>query len=108
MLQELRKAIGALYDTKNTMSSVEFAYTDADHNTTVYQPDKCYIGFNLCKLGGGSTKNLLNGTSSQNSPITVLINIITGTAVAGALNLILDYDFIFEIKPSTAMVSAKV
>ena len=109
IIQELRKAIGALYDTKNSMSinSVEFGYIDAD-NTTIYQPGKFYVGFDLCKLAGGSTKNLLNGTSSQNSPITVLINIVTATAAARTLNLILNYDFIFEIEPSTAMVSAKV
>ena len=66
ILQELRKAIGALYDTKNSMSinTVEFAYTDHDHGTTVYQPGKFYVGFVFCKLGGGSSKNLLNGTSS--------------------------------------------
>ena len=91
-----------------SINSVEFAYTDADHGTTVYQPAKFYIGFDLCKLGGGSSKNLLNGTSSHNSTITVLINIITGTTAARTLNLILNYDFIFEIDPSTAMVSAKV
>ena len=71
-----------------SINSVDFAYTDVNHNTTTYQPAKCYIGFDLCKLGGGSSKNLLNGTSSQNSPITVLINIITATAAARTLNLI--------------------
>ena len=91
-----------------SIHSVEFGYTDAACVTKTYQPGKAYIGFDLCKLGGGSTKNLLNGTSSQNSPITVLINIITATAAARTLNLILNYDFIFEIEPSTAMVSAKV
>ena len=51
-------------------------------NLSVYQPGKFYVGFDLCKLGGGSSKNLLNGTSSQNSPITILMNIITATAAA--------------------------
>ena len=47
ILQELRKAIGALYGTKNSMSinSLEYAYTDVDHGTTTYQPAKFYIGF---------------------------------------------------------------
>ena len=50
ILQELRKAIGALYDSKNSMRySVEFAYTDTDHATTTYQPGKFYVGFDLCK-----------------------------------------------------------
>ena len=70
------------------INSVEFGYSDAACITTTYQPGKFYIGFDLCKLGGGSTKNLLNGTSSQNSPITVLMNIITATAAARTLNLI--------------------
>ena len=113
IIQELRKSIGALYDTKNSMSinSVEFGYADstvAGAPTTVYQPGKFYVGFDLCKLGGGSSKNLLNGTSSQNSPITVLMNIITATAAARTLNLILNYDFIFEIQPSTSMVTARI
>ena len=110
IIQELRKAIGALYDTKNSMSinTVEFGYTDDHGVTTEYQPGKFYVGFDLCKLGGGSSKNILNGTSSQNSPITVLMNIITQTSAARTLNLILNYDFIFEIEPSTSMVSAKI
>ena len=91
-----------------SINTVEYAYTDVDHGTTVYQPGKFYVGFDLCKLGGGSSKNLLNGTSSQNSPATVLINIMTTTADARTINLILNYDFIFEIEPSKDMVSAKV
>ena len=89
IMQELRKAVGALYDTKNSMSinSVEFGMGDrALDNLSVYQPGKFYVGFDLCKLGGGSSKNLLNGTSSQNSPITILMNIITATAAARTLN----------------------
>ena len=111
IIQELRKAIGALYDTKNSMSinTVEFGMGDrALTDLSTYQPGKFIVGFDLCKLGGGSSKNLLNGTSSQNSPINVLINIVTATNAARILNLILNYDFIFEIEPSTSMVSAKI
>ena len=110
IIQELRKSQGNLYDTKNSMSinSVEFGYIDSACATTTYQPGKFYMGFDLCKLGGYSSKNLLNGASSQNSPITVLINFTAATNDPRILNLILNYDLIFEIEPSTAMVSAKV
>ena len=117
IIQELRKAIGALYDTKNSMSinTVEFSYYDSLVSvaanavpTTFYQPGKFYIGIDCTKLGCGSSKNLLNGVSSQNSPITVLLNIITATLSTRSLNLILNYDALIEIDPATAMVSARV
>ena len=58
-------------------------------------------------LGSGSSKNLLNGSSSQNSPINVLLNIATATTAARNLNLVLNYDALIEIDP-TSMVSARV
>ena len=39
--------------------------------TLLYQPEKFIDGIDTTKLGLGSLKILLNGTSSQNSPISV-------------------------------------
>ena len=51
---------------------------------------------------------LLNGVSSQNSPITVLLNIANALNAARNLNLVLNYDALREIDPTTSMVSARV
>ena len=74
IIQELRKCQGELYDMENSMSinSVEFGYTDAACATIDGQPGKFIVAFDTCKLGSGSSGNLSNGTSSQNSPINVL------------------------------------
>ena len=80
VIQELRKSQGQLYDTKNSMSinTVEFSKTDtiitanAANTSLIEQPWKFIVGIETTKLGCGSSKILLNGVSSQNSPITVL------------------------------------
>ena len=108
-LQELRKSQGNLYDFKNTMSinSVEFDYKD-DGAPTPTQPAKFYIAIDTTRIGCGSSLNLLNGVSSQNSPITVLLNIAIQTGASRNLNLVLNYDALLEIDPATSMVSARV
>lgn len=105
ILSELRKATGNLYDWSKSMSinSTEFNYVEND-TTTVIQPAKCYVGFDLNKLNSAG-KNMLNGISSQNSPINVVLNIATATAAAKNVNLILNYDCIFMIDPRTKMIS---
>ena len=72
------------------------------------QPGKFIVGIDTTKLGCGSTKNLLNGVSSQSSPISVLLNIATATGAARNLNLILNYDALIEIDPAISMVSVKL
>ena len=108
-LQELRRSQGNLYDFKNSMSinSVEFGILE-NGAPSCTQPGKFYIGIDTTKLGSGSSRNLLNGSSSQNSPINVLLNIATATTAARNLNLVLNYDALIEIDPATSMVSARV
>ena len=113
IIQELRKSQGSLYDTKNSMSinTVEFSQTDALVTATATlpaQPGKFIVGIDTTKLGCGSSKNLLNGVSSQSSPISVLLNIATATGAARNLNLVLNYDALIEIDPAVSMVSVKV
>ena len=108
-LQELRRSQGNLYDFKNSMSINSIEFEILENGAPSYtQPGKFYIGIDTTKLGSGSSKNLLNGSSSQNSPINVLLNIANATTAARNLNLVLNYDALIEIDPSTSMVSARV
>ena len=91
-----------------SINSVEFGYTDAARVTTIGQPGKFIVGIDTCKLGSGSSQNLLNGTSSQNSPINVLLNLTQATAAVRNLNLVIRYDALLEIDPEIRMLSAKV
>lgn len=113
ILSELRKATGNLYDWSKSMAinAQEFNYIEAGTNTigtltatSVLQPAKTYIGFDLNKLNSGG-KNMLNGISSQNSPINVILNIATTTASSKNVYLILNYDCIFMIDPHTKMIT---
>ena len=79
-----------------SINTVEFSYTDAtcglnaaaaNPAVTLAQPGKFIVGIDCCKLGSGSSFNLLNGTSSQNSPCNILLNLTQATAAARNLNL---------------------
>ena len=105
-LSELRKATGNIYDWSKSMAinNSEFSYLD-DTATTLVNPGKVYIGFDLNKVNSAS-KNMLNGTSSQNSPINLILNIATGMgANAKNVYLILNYDCVFILDPRTKMIT---
>jgi hypothetical protein len=105
-MSELRKATGNLYDWSKSMAinNTEFSWTE-DSTTTIVQPGKVYVGFDLNKINSAS-KAMLNGTSSQNSPINLILN-INNPAVVSAKNvyLLLNYDCIFIIDPRTKMIT---
>lgn len=107
-LSELRKATGNLYDWSKSMAinNVEFSYVDNPQPTTsVVQPGKCYVGFDLNKINSAS-KNMLNGTSSQNSPINLILNLaLATTTTAKNVYLVLNYDCVFVIDPRTKMIT---
>ena len=44
----------------------------------------------------------------KNSPITVLLNIAVAVCAQRNINLVLNYDALIEIDPSTSMVTARV
>ena len=104
-MSELRKATGNLYDWSKSMAinSAEFGYPE-NSATTLVQPGKVYIGFDLNKINSAS-KNMLNGTSSQNSPINLILNVATATGSAKNVYLILNYDCVFIIDPRTKMIT---
>jgi hypothetical protein len=98
VLQELRKAVGEIYDKANNLSvnSIEFNKVGADA-TTYAVPAKFIIGIPLEKLHIPTDQAILTGISSNNSSITVNISTSTAVAQATTVNLILNYDAIIEV-----------
>jgi hypothetical protein len=104
-LCELRKAVGMLYDWSKSMSinNIEFAYTD-NSTTSATQPGKVLIGFDCNKINS-SGNAIMNGTSSQNSPINAILQFTAATATAKQLFLTLIYDSVLVIDPRTKMIN---
>jgi hypothetical protein len=98
VLQELRKAVGDIYDKANNMAinGLEFNIVGAGA-TTYITPAKFIIGIPLEKLHIPTDQAILTGISSNNSSITVNINTATAVAQATTVNLILNYDAIIEV-----------
>jgi len=97
IMQELREAVGSIYDRKNAISvnRVEFSRVCGE-TSTPDQPAKFYVGINLEKI---NSESLLTGISTANSPISLLINSSQPTAQALNLHLILNYDALMQIDP---------
>ncbi len=105
ILNELRRAMGSIYDRSNSMSigGTEFIATQIT-TTSIVVPGKFYIGVNTQKLTE-SQDYMFTGVSSANSQINVIIN--TSTATTNALNafLIANYDAIYEIDTITKQLN---
>jgi len=95
ILQELRSALGSVYDRNNAfaISAVEFLYNSGS-TTTAAAPGKFYIGTSVEKLNSDS---LLTGISTQNSPISYRISTGTATGQVHTITLVVNYDALFEI-----------
>lgn len=106
-LQELRRAMNNIFNNSVSLSinANEFGYVDGTSAISVNIPAKFYVGVNTQRLSIPS-KSLFTGISSQNSPITAVINIgSTATSQNFACMLTLYYDAILEIDPLTKQVS---
>jgi hypothetical protein len=104
VFSELRRAMGSIFGNNVAMSinSVEFASVDT--GTTYYNtPGKFWVGINLQKLTIGS-KAFFTGVSTQNSPITAIINTNTATNQLYNVMLIAVYDAIIDIDTQTKQV----
>ena len=105
ILNELRRAVGSIYDRSNSMAigGTEFAATPTTSQTIVI-PGKFYVGVNTQKLTE-SQDYMFTGISSANSQINVIIN--TTTAVPSTLTayLIANYDAIYEIDTLTKQMN---
>jgi hypothetical protein len=95
ILQELRSAMGSVYDRNNAfaISGVEFSYNSGS-TTTAAAPGKFYVGTSVEKLNSDS---LLTGISTQNSPISYRVSTGTATAQVHTITLVVNYDALFEI-----------
>ena len=96
---ELKKALGSLYDKKNSMSINTQEYLTLGTASTVVNPAKVYYGVNTQTIQ--SYDVLLSGVSTQNSPITCRIIFSTPTTATVNASLISAFDCLIEIEPST-------
>jgi hypothetical protein len=108
VLMELRRAMQNIYTGGNAMSldTTEWLYTDASvagTATKVNIPAKFIVGVNTQKL---MTPAIFTGISSQNSPITAVINVgSTATQLSYSPILTLLYDAMIEIDTLTKQVN---
>ena len=101
ILQELRRSMNTIFGSNVSMSinAIEFGSVSATVST-VPVPAKFWVGVNLQKLTIPQ-KAFFTGVSTQNSPITVMVNVGTASAQVHTVMLILNYDAIIEIDTST-------
>jgi hypothetical protein len=109
ILQELRSAIGSVYDKNNSfaINTLEFNQISTLPGATnnINCPAKCYIGCSVEKLNSNS---LLTGISTQNSPISYRVT--TGTAIGTAnaiITLCVNYDALIEVDLVNRQCSVK-
>ena len=105
ILNELRRAMGSIYDKNNSMSIGASEFIEVvGSGTTITVPGKFYVGVNTQKLTE-SQDYMFTGISSANSQINVILSL--GTATGAALNayLIANYDAIFEIDTLTKQLN---
>ena len=104
IMNELRRAMGSIFGNNVAMSinSVEFNAID-QFSTTYDKPGKFIVGINLEKLTIPS-KAFFTGISTQNAPITAIINIGTATQQLFNVMLIATYDAIIDIDTQTKQV----
>ena len=97
ILQELRSAIGSIYDKNNSFSinSAEYSFDGTDANTSMSVPAKFYVGTSCEKLNSNS---LLTGVSTQNSAISYRITAGGGIgANPSNVCLIINFDALIEV-----------
>ena len=85
--------MNTIFGSNVSMSINNVEYSAISNTTTsVMVPAKFWVGVCLQKLTIPQ-KAFFTGISTQNSPITVLINVGTATSQAHNVMLILNYDF---------------
>ncbi len=96
-LQELRSAVGSIFDKSNAMSinSKEFLLGGTAAGSTYQVMAKFYVACSTEKI---HSNNLLTGISTQNSPISYRLSL--GSAIGGnasTITLVVNYDALFEV-----------
>ena len=105
IMNELRRAMGSIYDKNNSMSIGASEFIQNVGSTTSIQiPGKHYVAINCQKLTE-SQDYMFTGVSSANSQINVIISLGTATAAAANGYLIVNYDAIFDIDTLTRQMN---
>jgi hypothetical protein len=102
---ELRRASGSLVFGNNAMAITSKEFNAIDTTITTRSiPGKFWVAFNLekCTL---PSKAFFTGVSTNNSPITAVLNIATATTQAYNCMLIAYYDAIIQIQPGTKQIT---
>jgi hypothetical protein len=108
VLMELRNAMRDMYSGNNSMAidNSEWLATDASVNAAASKiniPSKFYVGVSTRKM---NTSALFTGVSSQNSPITAIVNVgSAATNLSYSPILMLFYDSVIEIDTLTKQVN---
>ena len=104
VMAELSNAFGPAHDLISTNFSITPAEFLKNNNgtTTIVQKGAFFVGTNTERLSTNAV--LLSGVSSQNSPLSVLINLGTTATVSQVLNLVALFDAIIEIDVATKQV----
>ena len=104
VMNELRRAMGSIFGSNVAMSINAHEFGRVGTSVTTYdKPGKFYVGINLQKLTVPS-KAFFTGVSTQNSPITAIINTNTATNQLYNVMLIAVYDAIIDIDTQTKQV----
>lgn len=105
ILTELASTMGPAHDVLTNqlgVSPASFARVDGD-TSTIALPAQFWVGTNTERLSTNAV--MLSGVSSQNSPISLRIDLGTATSNAGVLQLIALYDAIIEVDVANKQVS---
>ena len=105
IMNELRRAMGSIFGSNVAMSINSHEFGRVGTSVTTYdKPGKFWVGINLQKLTVPS-KAFFTGVSTQNSPITAIINTNTATNQLYNVMLIAVYDAIIDIDTQTKQVA---
>jgi hypothetical protein len=105
VLMELGNAFGPAHDLLTSQFGivpVNWSYA-TNGTTTIQAPSMFYIGTNTERLSSNAV--MLSGVSSQNSPISLRLDLGTATASALTLQLVALYDAVFEIDVANKQVA---
>jgi hypothetical protein len=104
IMNELRRAMGSIFGNNVSMAINSHEFGRVGTSVTTYdKPGKFWVGINLQKLTIPS-KAFFTGVSTQNSPITAIINTNTATNQLYNVMLIAVYDAIIDIDTQTKQV----
>ncbi len=104
IMNELRRSMGSIFGSNVSMSINAFEFSRSDQVISTYdKPGKFWVGINLQKLTIPS-KAFFTGVSTQNSPITAIINTNTATTQIYNAMLIAVFDAIIDIDTQTKQV----